>query len=1548
MGNHTSLMRATRARKNTRQTRYGTAQTGYILRMWQALRAMVFDVVCGRHARALLVLTSLLITSRSMAGAKPPSVSGARVAESRPLVDQNPHMHPMPRVIRIAVGKGLISAPFVIQRPDGTWSGFSIELLQDAVRALGAKVELVELPPGRPASEALEAGEADIAPLMFTGGSAQFGLRAGPPMVHIAAGSWVLKDGPRPTTLLDLSSLELAVVKDGPSDLWLQRQRVQPTRVVESRRAAIEALLNGQVEAVVSGHATMIETVKRYDSQQRLAYAAITPSVRLGSCTYGYVERSVSAAFWLSAGLQIVGPTSRYAGLYEQFISDGCEHCRTGQSFESVFPLHPADPVLHPGSSLRVAVQPRPPGQRPIYARGTSDSPASGFAVELFQAIGRKLGRPIEIVDAIGMTATDMVAQGQVDAAFLPQVLDEDLRLILVSRPVLSQRGVLLLAQGVTPVRSEDDLRRLRVGISWSGAAHRYLASLSHPGIVPHGSLQDALAALGRGDVDAIVTSRLSARVARADGRVPPGVQEAATPGGGFISHEIIGVGPSNYELLWAIEHAIEQMRIDGEFDRIYDRTVGPFLPQSRPFIPLRALWWSLGAVGAALAAALAWSVSLKSQVRRSVEKLRDAEASVLLVTEALPALVHCYVARGDGTRRVTYMSPSIEHYKRTYNGFTVDKPYEQTIAPLIHPDDAQEYARRAHEARSSCTRFDMQFRLRDTQGRYRWLHSLAIPRDVPEGRLWQCLVLEVTDVRTAHDRVQRVRERFGALIDYAPYTAVQIYDRNARVVRWNPASERVYGWTSQEAMGKRVGELMLDEQGQQTFVAELKRLSAGGAPSEPVILRFRTKAGADGWIASTIFALPPDDESGDAEFVCMDIDITQQMRQREETDRLREQFALAMDATGTGTWSVDLATSTVRADQSTLRLYAVSGRSGAEPIPLEVFHAALVPQDRQRAIDAWQQALSTDGVYVNQYRVVDQGEVRWLLVRGRAQRGPDGTFTRVTGVSIDVTAQQRQRAERDELRERLAMALEASNTGTWSVSVDTGIVYADERVVQLFGLTGRMQPNKPESNMAFLSCIHRDDLALVGEAWNKVLSGVAPYACDFRILIDGQERWIAGRGRSEVDASGRVVRINGISVDITEIKRAERRREAVLIADERSRYLQTLGLMAGGIAHDFNNILTGIIGNTAIAQDPALDEPRRHEALSTVQRGAKFGAELISQLLTFSGQRNGRPKPVDVSAQVREAMSVRPAAASPAGHVPVVVDLAANLPAVSIDPTQLRQVVLNLVINATEAVAQLHAAGASACPPVIVRTSCAVFGPDAHLAPSPQAQAPAGRCVVIEVIDHGPGIDPAHLARIFEPFFSTRFSGRGIGLAVVASVVERAGGTIVVDSRPGAGAIFRVVLPALAEAHATEPPILVEAKSIVDRVAPAPSASVLIVDDEPVVRQVIAEALQRAGMQTTICCGGNEALELARSGARPFDACVLDLNMPGLSGVQTLQHLRQIQPHLPALVTSGFADEPTLRELQALHARFIQKPYSMTELADAVQSLLGASEPRA
>lgn len=414
---------------------------------------------------------------------------------------------------------------------------------------------------------------------------------------------------------------------------------------------------------------------------------------------------------------------------------------------------------------------------------------------------------------------------------------------------------------------------------------------------------------------------------------------------------------------------------------------------------------------------------------------------------------------------------------------------------------------------------------------------------------------------------------------------------------------------------------------------------------------------------------------------------------------------------------------------------------------------------------------------------------------------------------------------------------------------------------------------------------------------------------------------------------NGQPAEFEGIARDITERKREEASRLAVERKLLDIQKMESLGLMAGGIAHDFNNLLTAIMGNNSLAAMQIPKESTVHNYLNNIEKASLRAAELCKQMLAYSGRGRFQMDQIDLNQMMQEMRNVLQMSIN--ARTTLEMDLPVKIPAVEADPAQMRQMMLNLVINAAEAIGEQSGV-------ILIKTGQMVVDKaiqmDAHLFPDLKP----GNYVFMEVLDNGVGMDRETQARIFDPFFSTKFTGRGLGLAAVLGIVRGHNGAVRVKSEPGTGSTFTILIPALRiSAHevAAKRPIPAEWMG---------RGTILVVDDEEAVSMVACRLLESFGFQIRRAADGIEGVDVFRSHAAEIDVVLLDFIMPRMNGEEAFNEIKRMRKDVPVLLMSGYSEQDaTERFADKGLSGFIQKPFKSEELREKMRNLFEELEAR-
>jgi PAS domain S-box-containing protein len=745
------------------------------------------------------------------------------------------------------------------------------------------------------------------------------------------------------------------------------------------------------------------------------------------------------------------------------------------------------------------------------------------------------------------------------------------------------------------------------------------------------------------------------------------------------------------------------------------------------------------------------------------------------------------------------------------------------------------------------------------------------------------------------------------------------------RLVYSNPAITRISGYSADElrTFGLEALRERLHPDDRDRIWRQLEARLAGGGPSAPSELRFLRKDGAWRWVELLAHPLV---HRGRPALQVSYVDVTERKLAEEALRESEERFSQVFRASPQPTLITAADGTVVDVNEA---WEAMAGYSREEMVGRPASEARVfadvcqIPQMVQELLDTGR---------------VRELEVPFLSKTGDQRHGLLSAESITLGgrpcviwQGIDFTELKR---ARDALRAgeaRFRLLTESASEFVTEVDETGRIVYLSPTFVEHLGYGGTTYEGIPQTDL-IAATIHPADAGRIVAELARVMAGEPMPPALYRMRTGGGEwRWLETTGRrlAASDGSPRVV---SITRDVTARVRADEERRELAARVLRSQKLEGLGLLAGGIAHDFNNLLVAIQGNAELAL-AALDVG--HPARTLIEdafRAAERGAGLTRELLAYAGKARVVIEPLDLVDLARDTVQLLRGATTRGAALAFECEGADCW--VEGDATQLRQVAMNLVTNGSEALGE---AGGS----VRVRTEIVRLDRDALQGCLVVDGVEPGLYACLEVRDDGCGMDAETLERIFDPFFSTKFHGRGLGLASVLGIVRSHRGTLRVESEPGRGTTFRVYLPR------TERRAAGCVSAPVATIARGPG-TVLVVDDEPTVRAVACRMLEAHGFEVLQAADGDSALEIARARAAELRGVLLDLAMPGMDGDRAFAALREIRGDLPVVFVSGHGEERLARRLRGRSGvAALAKPFRADALLQKLDEAVRASQAR-
>jgi PAS domain S-box-containing protein len=645
-----------------------------------------------------------------------------------------------------------------------------------------------------------------------------------------------------------------------------------------------------------------------------------------------------------------------------------------------------------------------------------------------------------------------------------------------------------------------------------------------------------------------------------------------------------------------------------------------------------------------------------------------------------------------------------------------------------------------------------------------------------------------------------------------------------------------------------------------------------------------------------------------------VNIDITGRKEMEDSLRKSEERFRLAILATNDAIWDCDLQTGTVTWNETYSALY---GRPPETSSSWQWWIDSIHPEDRERTASGLRAAVDGEATsWASEYRFrrVD-GQWAYIYDRAYIARDPSGAAWRVIGAMQDLSERKRADAALRESEERFRRVFEEGPLGLALVGKDYRFLKVNSEFCQMTGY-----PEEELVQKTFADITHPEDIPASVAITQRLFQRNIP-------LFRMQKRYVKKNGEIiwgnltaslVADRSGGFQYALAMIEDITEMKRMQ----AEALARQK---LESVGTLASGIAHDFNNLLGSVEAQAELALAEVDEGSSCKEELNAICAVARRGSEIVRQLMIYAGIESELAERVDLSKVVEEMLALLKVSISK--HAVINAGLDQDLPATRANAAQIRQIVMNLVTNASDAIGERDG---------VIRV--VTKRGTAFEAPAASASLADGDHLVLEVSDTGCGMPRETQERVFDPFFTTKSAGRGLGLAVVLGIVKALGGAIRLTSEPGKGTTFQVLLPCLeiASGQGLHPESTTTA-----RAAP-PGCAVLVVEDEEGLRQGVTKMLRRNGFEVLEAADGTSAIELLRENGSAIDLLLLDMTIPGASSANVVAEATQARPDIKVILTSAYSQQMIAGAVSAPQIYgFIRKPFQMANLVETLRDAL-------
>jgi two-component system, cell cycle sensor histidine kinase and response regulator CckA len=897
------------------------------------------------------------------------------------------------------------------------------------------------------------------------------------------------------------------------------------------------------------------------------------------------------------------------------------------------------------------------------------------------------------------------------------------------------------------------------------------------------------------------------------------------------------------------------------------------------------------------------------TELQRAQEAIRESEAKYRELVEN----ANCIILRLDTQGNIRFFNK----FAQTFFGFTDEEIIGRHVVGTIVPEVDSSGDDLAAKLQEIVTHPDDYYSHENENMRRNgdrvwvaWTNKAIYGRD---GELNEvlCIGIDRTEQIKAERSLKESEERYRTLFETSP-NGIVLMDLQMNITMANRRGLHLFGFKSPEEVLARNGVDFIAPEDQPLVLPLIQKMFETGE-SQTLDVKLVTKDGTR--VSSLVTASFLRDAAGEPRAimgVAQDISDLKRAEEavRDSEARLRAIFEHApvgiamLDPNG-------------RFLQVNPALQAIVGYNAAELQSLtcpRITHREDLPEQLRlhgELLRGQRQYYSMEKRYLRK-----DGEVVWVdlmmshLLNGQSE-------SRAIATIIDITARKRAEEALRESEQRFRLMAETIQDAFWIGRADiTKLLYVSPGYERIWG---RSRAELAASPQAFLDAIHPEDFERVQAHLAAILAQRVPWDHEYRIIRpDGEVRWIQDRGFPVKGEQGQVILFTGMSTDITERKTLE---QQLLLAQK----MEAVGRLAGGVAHDFNNLLMAITGYSELMKTKVLKDDPLYGYLEDILKTTDRAASLTGQLLTFSRRQIVRPQLMDLNRVVLDLERMLRRLIEE--DIDLRIITAPKLGAVQIDPGHLNQIIMNLVINARDA---MPCAGR-----IAVETAEVNFDTSRQ---TKSGLAQPGSYVMLQVSDTGIGMDEALQAHIFEPFFTTKEPGKGtgLGLSTVYGIVKQSEGFIDLDSEPGKGSAFKIYLPRLDAVAKTR-------KAKVSKPTQFRGIeTVLLVEDEDVLRTLLAKFLRLYGYTVLEARHGGEALLICEQHQGPIHLMVTDVVMPQMSGRVLADRLTPLRPEVKVLYMSGYTEDEVVQRGVAENAvAFLQKPFRPIDLVHKVYSLL-------
>ena len=1362
--------------------------------------------------------------------------------------------------------------PFCIVENDGTVTGFSNELLRAAARVMGRDVTF-RTGPWSDVRRWLENGEVQALPLVGRTPEREKLFDFTFPYMSIHGAIVVREDTRGIHTLEDLKGHSVGVMQGDNAEEFLRRKdrgidiHTTPTFV-----EALEGLSQGQFDAVVIQRLVAVRLLSELGLTNLRIINRSLKDFQQDFC-FAVKEGDRDTLALLNEGLSIIMADGTYRRLYSKWFA-----------------------ALQMPTNRRIVIG--GDANYPPYEYLDEKGRPAGYNVELTRAIAREMGFEVEFRLGRWAETVEALKDGEIDAIQGMFYTPEREKTLDFSQPHVTNHYIAVTRKGeLKPPGSLDDLKGKKI-VTERGDA--ILEILGQNGLDNNVALvesyEDALRQVSEGTQDVALVVRISALNLMEKHTW----SNLALGGRPVVSMEYCyAVANGQRALLAQFSEGLSVLAKKGELRRIQEKWFGVYREdESTWYRILRHVVLIFTPFVIVLLLVLLWSWSLRRQVAK---KTRELEASARRFR-------HVFESANVG-KSITLPTGEVKVNQAfaEFLGYSAEDMQGKTWQDMTFGPDrdiTQHQLDSLIDGSRNSVRFEKRYIHRN--GSLVWADiSTTLRRDERgEPEYFITTVVNIHDRKLAEEALRESEERHRNYIVNTPY-GVFVTDEQGHFQQVNPAACRITGYGEQELLSMGIPDLQYDEEGLRQGMEHFQRLIREGKSEGE--LTFRTKSGERRWWNVSAVKL------SDTRFLGFCNDITEHKAAEEALRESEERFRRVYENMSIGIAQISLDFVIMHANEAYCHML------GYSPDEIEGMHLRDITQpeiieDNLRL----QQQLVHGGI--DHYRmdktfIHKDGHTVYGIIDANLIRDAAGNPLYTLGSVLDIT--ERKKAEEDYrtlFREMLdGFALHEIICDDQGVAVDYRFLTINPAFERMTGLKAEAVQGR-----TVLEVLPETEGRWIETYGHVALTGEPTYFENFAAALGKHFAVTAFRPAPMQFAT--------IFQDITQRKRSEQEREKLEAQLQQARKLESVGRLAGGVAHDFNNMLSVILGYTELSMGKIDPADPLHADLAEILTAAERSADIASQLLAFARRQTISPRVLDLNAMVANMLKMLRRLIGE--DIELLWEPENDLWSVSMDPSQLNQIMANLCLNARDAIGGVGK--------ITIETGKRSFGEDYC---SDHAEFVPGDYVLLAISDDGCGMEKETLDNIFEPFFTTKGlrEGTGLGLATVYGIVRQNNGFINVYSEPDKGTTFRIYLPR----HGSEADH-VEPRDDETAIPLGNNETILIVEDEVAILHMTRRILEGLHYRVLEASTPGQAIGLAEVHKDRIDLLITDVVMPEMNGRDLAERLKAGHPDLKIMFMSGYtANVIAHRGVLDAGVQFIQKPFSNRNLAIKVRETL-------